>query len=159
MTVRPAERFDYVTFYMEPYRFDDNCSLGTAPRTVDSTSKDSLTGDSYLEITSAMGTDVTVWPNTAKAVITLVTTDRLLASDYCLLRKVESSFLQCVTFCFICIRLTDSSHVCAATAVVYCITSVREQTFGKLLHLKPDPNFGVAITNSFTQYCTRSRGY
>ena len=45
-------------------------------------------------------------------------------------------------------------------AVIYCITSLREQTFFvKLLHYKPPPNWAVAVTNSFTQYCNRSRGY
>ena len=29
----------------------------------------------------------------------------------------------------------------------------------KILHLKPHPNFAVAITNSLMQYCNTSRGY
>ena len=36
------------------------------------------------------------------------------------------------------------------------LTPLIQTLFGKIL---PHPNFAVAITNSLTQYCNRSRGY
>ena len=46
---------------------------------------------------------------------------------------------------------TEDDIMFVDIAVIYCITSLSEQTFfDKLLHYTPHPNFAVA--NSFTQY-------
>ena len=47
------------------------------------------------------------------------------------------------------------AYVCLAHAAP---VGNNDDFFGKILHLKPHPNFAIAITNLLTQYCNRSRG-
>ena len=54
-----------------------------------------------------------------------------------------------------CLLMFVWRHVCLAHAAP---VSNNDDFFGKILHLKPHPNFAVVITNSLTQYCNRSRG-
>ena len=90
-----------------------------------------MTGDGYLEITPVVGTDDQCVPQYFQYRYHLGYHRHITSRDYCLFSKVESSVCSVlVTFSVICIHPTGSAaYVGAATAVIYCVTSLREQTF------------------------------
>ena len=72
---------------------------------------------------------------------------------------------QCVTlYCYYYLTETvrptfvrpEVRHDSDAAVIPGGLTPLIQTLFGKIL---PHPNFAVAITNSLTQYCNRSRGY
>ena len=94
--------------------------------------------------TAVVGTDVRASPNSSKVVIAMVITDshRQFARDHQRLLFTGQRWGVCSVLFFVS-DWDSEANVCAA----------------RILHLKPHPNFAVAITNSLTQYCNRSRGY